>query len=227
MNFFKSVVDLLVAKSCFCCGRASQAAVCSNCEPLLDYIDKPTCLHCGYPTVREVKKCRQCKGSHFYFQSVMSLLPYEGAARKMLVSLKSTNGYSLIDYFVKEAISRNADFFDAKLVTYIPTTFLKNVERGHNTSELMAKSIAYHLKIKAVKALSVKQGISDQAGLNKEERRENLKNSFKLSAGFSEAKEKILVVDDIFTTGATVNEACRVLNEAGAKTKVFTIARVL
>ena len=98
--------------------------------------------------------------------------------------------------------------------------------RGFNQSEIIAKELGRISNCKVVSLLSKIKDTEDQARLNKEERLKNIKNCFKLCdrPGLSQ----VLLVDDVFTTGATMKECCKVLKQAGIK-KVwgFTLARTV
>jgi len=227
LNPVKVVVDLLIPKSCFSCGKPSSNAVCQNCASSFKFIGPTHCLKCGYPTILEVNTCRQCRGKGFRFREGRSLLSYEGAAKDFLLSLKLESGFALADSLAKMAIKEiEPDFFAVCAFTFIPTTAWKKFSRGHNSSELIAKSLSHHLKIPLVDTLDFQKKVKDQAALEACARQENLKGAFKAKRNI-ELKGPVMIVDDIFTSGATLKEAARALAAAGLNTKVFTVARTL
>ncbi len=222
----KAVADLLVAKSCFGCGSDCSDVFCDKCLSSISLIKQPICAKCGYPTLVKVDSCRQCRHKHYKFIEGRSLLTYEGAAKEALVKIKSQSAFALVDFFVKKAIEDyESDFFNVEGVTFIPTTWAKKLNRRHNVSEIMARCIAHHKRIDCVDMLKIGRKVKDQVSLDKKERQNNLKGAFKLRNGVKRSSRIILVVDDIFTTGATLNEACNVLYRGEIKTKVFTLAR--
>ncbi|TET53555.1 MAG: ComF family protein [Actinobacteria bacterium] len=227
LNILKSFVDLLIPKSCFCCQAPSKTPVCVDCKSLFNFVEKPYCEKCGYPTLYKVNSCRQCRGKRNYFNTARSLLLYEGSAKKAILSLKLESAFALADYFAHEAVSRlEADFFDTTALTYMPTTFSKKIRRPHNASELLAKSLAYYLKIPVFETLAIKKKIKDQAGLKFDERMNNLRGALKVKREF-QLQGTILLVDDIYTTGATANEACKALMGKNLKVNVFTLGRTM
>ena len=228
MNVLRSVADLLVAKSCFYCGASSSKPLCDACQNLLPFLSVPFCHTCGYPTMDQVNVCRQCRGKRLYFKQGRSLLAYEGNARKILLSIKMQSSYSLVDYFIKRAIGEIEDqFFEVDAVTFIPETFLKKVRKKHNSSELIARVISHYTKAPLLNTLKITKNIADQAALTLKERQDNLKGAFTNKNVMNGFRGTMLVVDDVYTTGATANEASRALSGKGIKIKVFSLARTL
>lgn len=227
LNVLKAVVDLLIPKSCFCCGREASDALCQKCASSLSLIDDPLCQKCGYPTLYKVGRCRNCRGRRLYFDKARSLLAYEGQAKETLLALKTQSAYFLADFFGRVTSEKLADdFCDVKVATFIPATLTKRLKRGHNVSEVLARALAYHLKLPVVDSLNYRKPVKDQAFLNIDERQKNLKGAFLAKRGIK-INGSMLVVDDIYTTGATVNEASRALASVGIRTKVFTVGRTL
>ena len=226
MSLFKSVADLLVVNSCFSCGRQCSEILCEQCVSALLFIKRPFCSKCGYPTLVLVDSCRQCRPKRFKFTKGRSLLAYEGVAKEAIVRMKSESAFALADFLVKKALSDFDDeFFEIEAVTFIPATLSKRLNRRHNVSEVIARTIAHHKKIDCVDMLALSRRVKDQAALGSKDRQRNLDGAFRIMNGVNQSSGSILVVDDIFTTGATLNEACKVLAGAKIETKVFTLAR--
>ncbi len=111
------------------------------------------------------------------------------------------------------------------MIIAVPLSRKKQFKRGYNQSELIAKIIAKKSKIPYRKNILIKQKHNiTQSNLNRKQRFENVKNVFKVTNDLK--NKKILLIDDIYTTGATVNECARVLKKAGAsEVVVYTVAR--
>jgi len=227
LNPVKAVVDLLIPKSCFGCSKPSANALCDNCIASFKFIGPTHCLKCGYPTILEVNSCGQCRGKGFRFREGRSLLFYEGIVKDILLSLKLESGFALADSLARMAIREmEKDFFDVCAFTFVPSTAWKKFTRGHNAAELIAKSLAHRLKIPLIDTLDFQKKVRDQAALEAGARQENLKGAFKVKRDI-DVKGPVMIVDDIFTSGATLKEASRALAKANVKTKVFTLARTL
>lgn len=115
------------------------------------------------------------------------------------------------------------------IILIVPISKQRKKERGYNQSELIAKEISKIISVKIAKNKIIKiKNIQPQSTLNKQQRAENIKQAYKLKNVENIKNKKILIFDDIYTTGSTVNECARILNEAGINRKnigVLTIAK--
>ena len=117
----------------------------------------------------------------------------------------------------------NADDFIAQsdIVTFVPLHFIKRNQRGFNQAELIAKHISEDVKIPLTKTLSRIKNTQAQSKITvQNKRKDNLKNAFKLSKNVKISGKNILLIDDIYTSGATMHECAKVLKKHGAK-KVY------
>ena len=113
------------------------------------------------------------------------------------------------------------------IIIPVPISKKRKKERGYNQSLLIARKISSKEKIKlGDKVISKVKNNNTQSKLNKEERAENVKNVYKITSNKEIINKNILLIDDIYTTGATLNECSRMLKQAGAKKiDVLTIAK--
>lgn len=195
----------------------------------------PRCPRCQLPFAsNEEKNCLDCGEGDWKLKKVVTLYRYEEPFSQTITQFKYDKKRFLIRTFqalFKEHvlnIKEECESFD--LVVPVPLTLLKEKERGFNQSKLLAASLARLFQKEscsnALKRIDRVQGVS-QARLKGEERRENLKNLFSAGRGASRLKGKrILLVDDVVTTGSTANECAKVLFEIGATQVVlFALAR--
>ncbi len=119
--------------------------------------------------------------------------------------------------------------YDPDLIVPVPLHHKRLRQRGFNQAQVLARTFFPDRKKKIIPhILARRRDTASQAGLSGAERRKNLKNAFHLSCSDAVRGKKILVIDDVYTTGSTVNECCRILNMAGAmEVQVLTLARVL
>lgn len=117
----------------------------------------------------------------------------------------------------------NGTHFD--YVTFIPSPMKRKIFRRFCPAELIAQAVSKDMGAPMKSFLHVAKNVSIQKGLNARERRENIKNAFYSSTTFS-SKERILLVDDVFTTGSTLEEASRILSNKGAQVYTATFAMV-
>lgn len=195
----------------------------------------PRCPRCQLPFAsNEEKNCLDCGEGDWKLKKVVTLYRYEEPFSQMITLFKYDKKRFLIRTFealFKEhvlKIKEECGSFD--LVLSVPLTLVKEKERGFNQSKLLAVSLAQLFQKdctpKALKRADRAQGLS-QARLKGNARRENLKNLFSPGSDASAIKgKKVLLVDDVATTGSTANECAKVLLEIGATQVVlFALAR--
>ena len=167
-----------------------------------------------------------------YFDEHLYIFLYQGIIRRMILDYKFNEEAYLYKTFVNFLL-KNKNFFE-KLEKYdtiipVPISNKRLKSRGYNQSLLLAKEISrntsFNLKLQEDCLFKVKD-IIEQSKLNKEERAKNIQGVYKLFNEESLYNKKILLVDDIFTTGSTVNECSKILRKANPKTiGIFTIAK--
>ena len=191
--------------------------ICERCEPLFERVEYPICNKCGQNLNAEDENCASCFGKSFYFESNVSTFVYDELMRDLLHDMKFRN---------KKRIAAGLGLLWAKciempdgeyLLTWLPMHQKKQKERGFNQAEVMAKEIA---KAHGVSCRNIIRRVIDtpaQSGLHPKLRQENVKGVFEINRGQSLQGSSVVVIDDIFTTGASLNECARVLKENGAK----------
>jgi ComF family protein len=193
------------------------------------FIDSYVCQKCGKPTSIEVDECRQCRDKPIYFSAARSTAIYEGNLREAIHKFKYDNGKPLGDIFAKlshRVLKKEKDFFDIDMVTYVPLGRKKELERGYNQSKLIAESVSSLISKPCFSILIRIRETEDQSKLDMDKRHTNIKNVFLVSKKVNIKKKRILLVDDVYTTGATVNECSKMLKSAGAEdVRVLTVAR--
>jgi len=239
----KTMLDLFFPKFCLGC-RKEGTYLCDDCRTLLDISEYNYCL-CDkkpmrLPPDQKSGKCSRCQNkqlSGLYFA-----LPYkEKQLTKKLIrqfkyqpylkDLAKTLASILIEHFVISGKNTNEIWKNAILIP-VPLSKKKLKERGYNQSEELAKELSRALQIPVISDCLMKiKHTSPQMELKKEEREKNLKNAFAIKSGATSdvaplSGKKIFLVDDVYTTGSTMEECCLVLKNAGAKSVWgVTIAR--
>lgn len=164
------------------------------------------------------------------FQDLYYLFSYEGLIRKMILEYKFQEKSYLVKTFVNFLLKEEKIF--EKIKTYdkiipVPISKKRQKERGYNQSLLIALEISKHAKIQVEKkCLYRTKNKLEQSKLNKEERQKNIQGVYELKNDQILIHKKILLVDDIYTTGSTVKECCKILKEAEPKQiGVFVLAK--
>ncbi len=229
MNFGKLIKENLFPLSftCDACGIETFGTnLCPDCLKNLTFNNKRCCPICGRK-VAQPEICMECKAKPPLFEIAVSPLIYEGTSIKLIHKFKNGDAY-LKDYFadliVKKLAETNAVI---DYLTFVPMTKRAERKRGYNQSKLLAESISKRLNIPVVSVIEKIKETPEQKSLSLKARTENLKGSFKVQSGTPLISKTVLLVDDIFTTGATADAISYKLFTAGA-TKVFlaTVASV-
>ena len=208
------VLDWIYPQTCVVCGKGKNTFLCKKCEisfknlALFErecYIDK-------------------------YFENHYYIFKYEGLIRELLIDYKFNEMPYLyrgfVDFFIKYKKNYiQLDFYD--IIIPIPVSKKRKMVRGYNQSFLFAKNIVTDEKCKIKDNLIKKvKNNKAQSTLGKEDRNQNVKNVYKVVNKKCILDKKVLLIDDIYTTGATVDECSKMLKIAGAKKiDILTIAK--
>jgi len=161
------------------------------------------------------------------FDAAYSFGPYEGSLRKLIHLFKYGKVESLaepLSKFLVTAIPLEAQF---DVIAAMPMHWRKQWQRGFNQAALLAEPVARRYGLKVTGALRRTRYTKPQAGLNETQRRDNLKGSFRVQRREQVAGKRVLLIDDVFTTGATLRAAAQALKAAGAlHVTALTLARV-
>jgi ComF family protein len=203
-----------------------------NCLAKIALVVPPVCNRCGRPQRLEgysENLCKQCRETRYYFSEARAVAVYEGSLREILTELKYRYRPELGEVLGKllvEWVKLHHNFKDFQLIIPIPINDQKLKQRGYNQAELLAKPLQRYLGIPLTNDIIVREKITEsQNALCKNERFRNMQGAFRVVAAGRLSGAKILLVDDILTTGATASEAARVLLRAGAsEVKVLTVA---
>lgn len=218
-RFIKSVWDLLFPTDLTCdiCGRETFGAnICAECSQTLIYNDKEVCPVCGRRTVRS-EFCIECKDKPPLFAMAVSPFVYEGGAAFLIKKFKGGSGY-LKGYLADQICKSLKVIPDYDCIVCVPMTRRAKLKRGFNQSALLSKAVSARVGKPYIKGAVVKtKDTGAQKELSRKARSKNLAGCFKVVKRGEVKGKRVLVVDDILTTGATANEMAKVLLKAGAK----------
>lgn len=232
-KMFVSFEDMISAEhACLSCDKeildGTKYQLCDKCRNELEKIDGRYCAKCGEILSDGKMLCELCKGFEYEFDSNRSMFYYGEVSSKIVKSLKYGGRKYYAKHIAKMMTEDKLVFENVDVITYVPISNKRKRIRGFNQAEEIAKEIALIMNI-PVKGLLIKTiDKKHQAGLNQKDRLENLKGTFDLNKDFvDEIKQKnILIVDDVFTTGATLSECSKVIKTAKVKSvKTFTFAK--
>jgi len=217
------VLELLLPQRCVVCGT-SGVQLCETCLERLPRIVPPLCERCGTPTAWPVRRCRECAGRRIAFTTARSAVQYDDAVRSLVAGWKERALRQLVQStvtLVLEVVQRP----DASVVTFVPPDPDRGLKRGHHPPGRLAEELARSWELPVEGLLRRRRAAKRQRGLSRAERRRNVAGAF---VAPSAVPSSIVLVDDVFTSGATANAAASALRQAGARrVEVVTFARVV
>ncbi|MBQ7674395.1 MAG: ComF family protein, partial [Alphaproteobacteria bacterium] len=167
-----------------------------------------------------------------YFDKAISVFVYNEFSKQIILRFKHSDATYLYEQLASWMYrSATSEITNADIIIPVPIHFLKRLKRKYNQSELLAQEVSQLSGIKYEPRILMKiKKTLPQEGLSGKERRKNIVGSFGIDENFKDliVDKNIVLIDDVFTTGATVNECSKVLKKFGAKTiTVVTLARVV
>ncbi len=235
--YSKSFLNLIYPLHCPVCQRKlrpdAPRPVCETCWQSVELTKPPFCVRCGRPLEwGEKSVCKSCYGISYHFQEAYSASSYEGVIQKSVHLLKYRKKLSLVKPLGELLVKFYAEHLEEKgfdLLIPVPLHSVRQREREFNQAAVLANSIARRFKIALLENnLRRTRRTKPQTELKRFERLNNLKDAFKVKKPLLIGERAILLVDDVFTTGSTLNECAFCLRRAGAaKVGVLTLARAV
>ena len=223
-------VGILYPPRCPLCDRIISVGgdrVCGECRGELPWILQPYCLKCGRMLDRSEKEyCEDCLARAHDFTQGIAAFSYAGKLRASVQRMKFSNRREYLDFYAEAMVWRAEKWISLwrpGWIIPVPMHWMKKNRRGFNQSELLAKKIG---RLTGIPVLShtvrKRKNTKDQKELSGQERRKNLKNAFEVSGDLS-GVQSVLVIDDVYTTGSTMDEISRVLKRAGVRNVFFLV----
>lgn len=217
-NFFAVVFNILFPNHCIICKNIIQSDkinyICLDCINKLSYIhrdDYIRCNRCGRIIDTKDSTCI-CSYENIYFDECKSMLYYDDKTSNLIHKMKFSHRYLIckdfaviLSFYYKDYINK----FDA--VSFVPLGKNRLLERGYNQSELIARHISKIINIPLIENIIIRKKESKPLSMikGKELREKAIKNAFKINQKYEfddNKKINILIIDDVFTTGSTLNE---------------------
>lgn len=221
-----NIIDIFFPPRCMACSQViavnKKGWFCDNevCSEPMQPIRGRTCGRCGIGIETERSLCKRCTARESNLTFNYGLFVYEGKARQIVHNLKYVYGPAMKPLIVS-VLEKNLDMKRLEKIDCIvpvPMYRRKKRSRGYNQAELLGEAIAEVTGIPLIKkAIARRRSTVAQSKLGYKQREKNLSNAFKEGEDFLLIKAKaILLIDDIYTTGSTMNECSKVLLGCGA-----------
>ena len=233
------VSEVIFPPQCLGCSEIlhpSNAKIfCHNCNDKIKFINGNICNICGttFPhSPAGNHLCGDCLDNRPYFSCARAVFSYENIILNAIHQFKYKNNLSLGEFlasFMADFSFPDIDFADYSLIIPVPLHVKRLRERGFNQSLFLARPLGEKQHIPVNFSLLKRHKFTlTQTSSNKKERKQNIKGAFEVSDKKKIAGKNILLIDDVYTTGATVNECAKTLMKSGAKkVSALTLARVL
>lgn len=236
----KHLVDLLFPMSCEVCEvricSGGLPGICEACWGKIRFMDGPCCPRCGRPFTSEAALshspnhlCGDCRERPPDYERAISVAVYEKPLAEAIHLFKFSKKTRWSRPLGQLLLKKRSEFCGMERIIPVPLHPKRLREREFNQSLLLARELSHATGIPLqIDTLQRVHWTRPQIGLNGDERRKNVRKAFEVKHPQQVQDRNILLVDDVFTTGATVNECARVLKRAGAKTvNVLTLARMI
>ncbi|MFO1036051.1 MAG: ComF family protein [Geminicoccaceae bacterium] len=232
------IVDLLLPPRCVSCAVeiSGQQALCPDCWSGLRLLAPPWCRICGYPlphAVPDAPICPRCVADQPPFDRARAALRYDDQSKRLILAFKHGGRLDGVDLFADWMVRAGADILEAAdVLVPVPLHRWRLVKRGFNQSAVLSKAVARRTGRQWLPhTLRRHRATASQQGLSAEARRENITAaSFRLARNGSSRIEgrRVVLVDDVLTTGATLGACASVLRRAGAaQVDALLLARVV
>jgi predicted amidophosphoribosyltransferase len=218
-----TLLDLVLPRRCAACGEPGDE-LCPRCSRLLPRLVGPLCARCGAPTAWAVGRCRECAGRRLAFARARAAVAYDDTVRRLVAAWKERglrHTAELAAAEVAAVVPRPA----VAALTFVPPDRDRTLWRGYHPSRALARALGLRWELPVLELLVRTRPATRQRGLALAARRRNVAGAF---APRGRAPPRILLVDDVYTSGATANVAASALRKGGARTvEVVTFARAV
>jgi len=219
IKYLNTIKELLFPAICFYCeDKIKDGILCKKCKEKIDFLYPPLCKFCSKPlTYNKTSICKDCKNKKYPYDRLISITSYKEPLVSLLYLFKYKNydyiGEFLSSIIIEHLLKIGFNLGDYDLIIPVPLHPKKLKEREYNQTLILARFISNYFKI-ALKddiIYKIKDTVS-QTKLEKTKRIENIKDTFLIKDKDMENK-KIIIIDDVFTTGATLYECSKLLRE--------------
>lgn len=230
----RCAIDFILPQSCLVCRKELEGPpVCNDCLDLIPVVPSPRCPVCGRPTPRvrslqPVPRCRWCRGraeldrgrAWTLFVPPLDRIVHHFKYRQGL-GLGRILGLGMTLVMRHDPVLARSD-----LIVPVPLYWLKKMRRGYDQARILARVVGRETGVPVGDALRRTRFTRTQTKLPARRRPGNVRDAFRLRRGFDVTGMKVVVVDDVMTTGATIRECARVLKDAGAE-KVYSLVAAI
>jgi len=238
-SHLQTALDFVFPAECAAChefaGDQRIVIFCQSCWETIRPFPASGCTQCGKPlfgvTPPSGFLCGDCRISPPYFDRVFSASIYDGVMKEAIHQFKFSRRFRLgqpLARLLLTQLAEHIEFSTYHAVLPIPLHRSRSKQRGYNQAEILAREVAaaHHLSLLTKNLIRIRRTEAQWQFNNKRERMKNVKNAFQVCQPEQIREKRLLLIDDIFTTGSTANECAKTLKQAGAASVVvLTVSR--
>jgi ComF family protein len=213
----------------------SHSSLCLSCWNQLTFITSPQCLLCGFPFELEMQKqtlCGDCIKQKPKFKQARASLIYTDSSKKLILPYKHGDALHFTPLFTNWLFHTGKDFFpEIDIIVPVPLHWTRLIKRRYNQAALLSLALSKKTKLSHLPTLLKRRKMTKSQGqLSSLQRLRNVQNAFTVPSKYLQRlnQQHVLLIDDVYTSGATINACTYTLLKNGAKTvSVLTVARVI
>ncbi|MBN1974327.1 MAG: ComF family protein [Sedimentisphaerales bacterium] len=229
--FFHSIIQLFWPATCINCHRSiceTEKNLCKNCwNELIVCTGSDYCPRCGRDASiagRIEGSCPDCQGKEIYFDGIARAGIYAHGLQEMILAFKNgkTELDSTLGFLAASALQGSSFYKEIDFFVPVPLHWTRRLKRGYNQSKIIAGRLNHPTAKISTELVRIRKTKMQPTMTSPAARAKNVSGAFAVRAGHSLTGKKVCLIDDIKTTGATLNECARTLKDAGA-IKVFAL----
>ena len=223
-KIYHYIIDYLLPKRCFSCAELTQDAnsFCANCWKDLNFINSPFCKCCGREFALDLvgqQECLKCISHPPFFHKARSLFKFDEYSKHIIHAFKYYDKTILAKSFAEMLVARyQDDLVESEVILPVPMHRFKRLFRMYNPAQILAQELHKIINVPIHMGVLVKiKWTKPQTTLSRKARLKNIAGSIKIENISKIKNKKIILIDDVVTTGTTVDLCAKLLKKAGAK----------
>jgi len=216
---FRNFLNILLPRHCLSCSNlVAEDGFCASCWQEISILSTQLCKRCYRQMQYNLGidyMCTSCSCAEFYLDLVRAPMKYNYRSKIPILKYKNKAQTHLAQVFAK-MIWWHVQELEIDYVVSVPLNKFRLFWRGYNQADVLALGLAKLLQISHISDVLRRNKFTPQEGLNKSQRKNNIHGAFEMNKSICIKGKNLLLVDDVYTTGATAEECARILKKAGA-----------
>lgn len=229
------VLNMVYPRRCALCHEIAMPKgqlVCPGCYTKVSVIQEPKCKYCGKKLmVEEQESCFDCsKREHTWFEQGVALWDYTDTMRTSIAKFKYHARREYADFYAQEFVREYADYMERlelDAIIPVPVHWTRYIQRGYNQAEVLADRIGCKIGVPVYSDLLLrKRKTIAQKQLDDHQRAHNLEGAFMIAKNYINSMDglnSVMIIDDIYTTGSTINACAKTLKKTGVRSVYFGV----